>query len=353
MNHRNKSTQRFCNLLKAFVFSMFIVVSAVDKPTAASSLDARSASVIMYHRFGDGRFPTTNITIEQFDAHLKELGDGDYTVMALSQIVARLRSGEALPPRTVALTVDDAYTSVYTVAWPKLKQAGFPFTLFVATDAVDQRVGGYMTWDQIREMKADGVEVGSQTASHLHMAASNQSQNERELAQSNARFEAELGEVPTLFAYPYGETSIEVMSLVERAGFQAAFGQHSGVAHPSVGLFYLPRFAMNENFGGLDRFRLAANALPIPVEAVTPADVLITGSNPPNMGFSVNESVAGLDRMACFSSHEGKARVERLGDTRFEVRVTDPFPVGRTRINCTAPGPDGRWHWFGRQYFVK
>ncbi|MEQ8805163.1 MAG: chitin deacetylase, partial [Rhodospirillales bacterium] len=132
------------------------------------------------------------------------------------------------------------------------------------------------------------------------------------------------------------------------------FGQHSGVAHPSLGYFYLPRFAMNETFGGIGRFRLAINALAMPVTDLTPADQLVTGANnPPAMGFTlVPPAPQGIDRLTCFASHEGRARLERLGEVRVEVRVNQPFPAGRGRINCTVPGPDGRWYWLGRQFFI-
>ncbi|MFQ5763801.1 MAG: chitin deacetylase, partial [Rhodospirillales bacterium] len=156
---------------------------------------------------------------------------------------------------------------------------------------------------------------------------------------------------PTLFAYPYGESSLVVQRLVEGAGFVAAFGQHSGAIGSGGNRFDLPRFAMNETYGGEARFRLAVNALPLPVTDVTPADPLITGNNPPAMGFTITRALKGLDRLACFSSHAGRARLERLGQRRIEVRVDEAFPKGRTRVNCTLPADGGRWHWFGRQFY--
>ncbi len=94
-----------------------------------------------------------------------------------------------------------------------------------------------------------------------------------------------------------------------------------------------------------------ASTLPLPVTDVTPADPLIDDTNPPAIGFTVDQSVEGLDRLNCFISPE-KARVERLGDTRIEIRVEQPFPAGRTRLNCTMPAGNGRWHWYGRQFVV-
>lgn len=315
---------------------------------------ADHAVIIMYHRFNEQEYPSTNIRLDQFDEHLAELTSGKYTVMSLPDIVAALKTGKALPDRTVGITIDDAYASVYDHAWPRLKKAGLPFTLFVATDPVDRKLGGIMTWDQIRELQAGGVTIGHHTVSHSHMAASNDDRNLREFTQASDRFQAELGNVPKIFAYPYGEATRDLEATAKAQGFDAAFGQHSGVVHPSLGFYYLPRFAMNENFGGIGRFRLAVNSLAMAATDLTPADHLVTGaSNPPAMGFTLIEpKPKGLDRLACFASHEGRAMLESLGNVRFEIRVKNPFPAGRARINCTLPGPDGRWYWLGRQFFV-
>src|SRR3546814_19795417 len=78
----------------------------------------------MYHRFGEHKAAATNITLQQFAAHIAELTSGRYSVLPLPDIVAALREGRPLPDRTVAITIDDAYRSVYREAWPMLKAAG-------------------------------------------------------------------------------------------------------------------------------------------------------------------------------------------------------------------------------------
>ncbi len=305
----------------------------------------------MYHRFGESDYPSTNVTMDQFRAHIAELQSGGYNVMALDALVEAVRNKVALPPRSVALSVDDAYESVYTEAWPLLKEAGFPLAIFVATDPVERGLSRYMSWDQLRQLRDEGVVIGSQTKTHPHMADLSADAVNAELETSNAMFREKVGAVPTLFAYPYGEASLDTMRLVEGAGFVAAFGQHSGAIGSDGELFYLPRFAMNEAFGSLDRFKLAANALPVSVADMTPGDPVIGSRNPPNIGFTVTWPTRGLDRFNCFASHTGAATVERLGK-RIEVRVEEPMPRGRTRLNCTMPAGDGKWYWFGRQFYV-
>ena len=313
-------------------------------------LAADGAVVFMYHRFGENDVPTTNIRMEPFDAHLLELKSGGYNVLPLPEIIARLKKGAALPDRTVALTIDDAYRSVYEKAWPRLRAAKLPFTIFVATDPIDRSHRSYMTWDQLRELKAAGVTIGNQSRSHPHLVSLGLNQVRRELRSANARLAKELGAPADLLAYPFGEYSQAVQKVAAAVGFTAAFGQHSGVIHAGAPMFGLPRFTLNETYGGIDRFRLAANALPLPVTDVLPSDPVLQ-VNPPAFGFTVRPGLTSLAQLACFASGQGRTKLQRLGN-RIEVRVTEPFPPGRSRINCTMPGPDQRWRWFGMQFFV-
>lgn len=321
-------------------------VSAFTVPATA----ANGAVIFMYHRFGENDWPTTSIRLEQFDAHLQEIARGGYTVLPIPEIIDALQNGRDLPERTIGLSVDDAYRSVYDKAWPLLRAAKLPFTLFVATDAIDSGSNNYMTWAQIRELSKNGVTIGNQTKSHPHLVELSLEQVGRELRASNARLADEIGAPAALLAYPFGEYSLEIQKIAAELGFTAAFGQQSGVMHPGAPMFGLPRFTMNETYGGIDRFRLAANALPLPVTDVLPADPVLQ-TNPPAFGFTVQPGLGGLSQLACFASGQGRTKLQHL-DNRVEVRVLEPFPPGRSRINCTMPGPDRRWRWFGAQFYV-
>lgn len=334
----------------ARITGVLVLTAVMSALPSATALAADSAVVLMYHRFGEADYPSTNVTIDQFEAHLGELTRGGYTVLPLPEIVNAIRDGRALPDRSVAITIDDAYQSVYTEAWPRLRRLGFPFTLFVATAPIDRGFERYMSWDQIRELKAAGVTIGSQTASHLHMAASAPDRNRSDLEHASDRFTTELGATPEYFAYPFGEASAEVQQVVREFGFRAAFGQHSGVTHATADPYYLPRFPLNEAFGDLSRFQLVASTLPLPVSDLTPIDPTLA-TNPPSFGFTLASDIPNAGALACFASDQGQTRLERLGP-RIEVRLDEPFAAGRARINCTVPAGDGRWRWFGMQYYV-
>ncbi|MBM3573546.1 MAG: chitin deacetylase [Alphaproteobacteria bacterium] len=313
---------------------------------------AESAVIFMYQRIGEDAFPANSIPLDQFEAHLQELRSGGYKVLPVPHIIAALRESRPLPDRAIGITIDGAYHSVYAAAFPRLRRAGLPFTVFVATDSLDRTVANIMTWDQLREMQRAGVTVGGMTASHPHMVDLDATENRAELARARARFEVELGRTPEVFAYPYGEHGSAVRDLVAQAGFSAAFGQHSGVTHRRSDFFTLPRFTLTETYASIERFRLAANALPLPAQHITPADPVLR-ENPPAIGFSVDPDLGDLGQISCFVSQQGRTLIERLGNDRIEVRLNEPLPIGRSRMNCTMPGPDSRWRWLGIQFYVR
>jgi len=344
---RNRSGRHSAMVFLLAALSMVVPI--------AESHAGESAVVLMYHRFGDDRYPSTNIGLEQFEAHIAELKSGPYTVLPVPEILRRQKAGEDLPDRTVGITIDDAYTSVYTEAWPRLRAAGLPFTLFVSTDPVDRAYDGIMSWDQVRELADGGVTIGGHTGSHLHMPANTTAKAKEEIERSNARYLDKLGTTPTLFAYPYGESGSAIARVIADAGYIAAFGQHSGAFTVGDDLFDLPRFPLNEKFGDMGRFKTAVNSLAIPTTDITPEDTVVGDINPPAMGFTLRKPMKRASEISCFLSHEGKAAIENLGDIRFEIRVETPFSEGRTRLNCTMPGwgeDAGRWYWFGRQFYL-
>ena len=319
---------------------------------AAPALSADSAVILTYYRFGEEAQAATNIKLAEFDAHLKELTSGRYHVLPLPEILSAIREKRSLPDRAVAITLDDGFASAYAHAWPRLRAAKLPFTVFVTTGPIDAKAKGIMSWDQLRELAKAGVTIGAQTRTHLHMIEASDERNREEMAASNKRIADEIGTAPIVFSYPYGEASARTMALAKQAGYRFALGQFSGVANPTMDDFHVPRFGVNESSGDFARFKLILNALPLRVADVSPADPLVTGANPPAFGFTVTGDLARVAAIRCFASSEGRVRIERLGAERIEVRLAKPLAPGRTRLNCTMPGPDGRWHWYGTSFYV-
>ncbi len=334
---------------------LFFICPTISYSQDIKKVDIKNvnyASVIMYHRFGDSRYPSTNIKKEQFLKHINELLKPEYNVIDIELALRAINNIKLIKDKSIVITIDDAYSSVYNYAWPIFKKHNLPFTLFVSTDVIDNKTPGYMSWEEIRILRDNGVTIGSQSKSHPHMYKINKQKIVNELTISNKRFIQEIGSRPKIFAYPYGEYNLEVLEQVKLQGFTAAFGQHSGVAHKSLGLFELPRFAMNEKYGGLERFLLAINALPMPISDLSPKDPMIA-KNPPSYGFTLSRLIQPKNAVRCFANNSIKTETKRLGQNRIEVRLNRPFLKGRGRINCTMAGKNNRWRWLGRQFIIR
>ncbi len=324
-------------------------MAATTAVGSAAAIAADSAVILQYHRFGEDAYPSTSVTLDQFEAHIEHLSSGGYTVLPVPEILAALDAGRPLPERTIGITVDDATRSTFVEAWPRLEEAGFPFTVFVSTDPVDQGHAGIMSWDELRMLVAAGVAIGNHGAAHGRMWQNDDAANRDDLEKARRRIREELGLEPTFFAYPYGEWNGALRTLVAELGFTAAFGQHSGAVGAHSDALNLPRFALNRRYGEFDRFKLIAETLPLGARAVTPADQVLT-ENPPTIGFTIEPPLANRGSLNCFASGGVGTTLDHQEGSRVEVTLDRAFPPGRARLNCTAPAGDGRWHWFGLQF---
>ena len=259
------------------------------------SVFADQANVFTYHRFNDSRYPSTNISIQDFRAHLDLLSQQEFSVLTLGQVVDKLQKGLSLPPRCAVITIDDAYRSFLTDGWPLLKQYGYQATLFVSTDTVGG--GGYLIWQELRLLQDAGIEIGNHSASHAYLLDRLPSENDADwktrvatdLRRSQLTFKNRLDSAPKLFAYPYGEFSPALVSLVKSEGFAAAFGQQSGVVTAGMDFFELPRFPVGGGYASLDQFRNKLFMKRLVVRVISPESTVVQGENPPKLRFYLNQ----------------------------------------------------------------
>ncbi len=320
---------------------------------AAIEADKASAVIFVYQRVGEDSIPQSSIATDTFKEHVKELKTGGYNVMPLGKIVDKLKDGDSLPPKTVAITFEGGYLSTFNNAVPVLEEADLPYTVFFASDMADGTNPSHMTWAQLKSLrKKKGVTLGILPSAYAHLAGMEAAQSSALINKAATRYKENFGEDPEFFAYPYGEYSSALKKQVAGYNFKAAFGQHSGVAYAKSDFNALPRFTMTDAFGDLERFQLTARALPLPVGDVTPEDMLLK-DNPPMIGFTVTQEIPSLGKLSCFLSGAGKADVTRPGGGRVEIRLPEPLDVRRTRVNCTlpddtiVPGEPQSWRWFG------
>jgi peptidoglycan/xylan/chitin deacetylase (PgdA/CDA1 family) len=328
-------------------------------PAPAVAADPH-AVVFMYHRFGEDRYPSTNVRLEQFEAHLQHLADEGYRVWPVERVVRHLAGGEEIPERTVAITVDDAYLSAYTEAFPRLRARGWPFTVFVATGPVDQGLQGFMSWDQMREMQGAGVTFANHGVSHGYLVRRRAGEPETrwrgrmrgEIESAQRRLVAELGTAPLLFAYPYGEYDEALAGIVRELGY-TGFGQHSGAVGVHSDARSLPRFPMAEAYAALPEFTAKARMRALPVAAYAPWNpVLGEDDRRPELVVTLGKGELLKGELTCFVSGQGRTPVRWLDPdrTRFAVRSRDDLPPGRSRYNCTAPDRQRNYYWFSQPW---
>jgi len=326
-------------------------------PAAAASIpaDTSSAVIFVYQRVGEENMPQSSISAEQFKEHIRELKTEGYTVLPLRTIIKALKTGEALPQRAVAITLEGGYKSTLQNAVPALQQAGLPFTLFYASDMADNNQPSHMSWKELKALRKNKLaDLGILPASYAQMAQRTAEENAGLINRAISRYRAEFGENPAFFSYPYGEYSPELRKQLAGYNFEAAFAQQSGVAYAQADFMSLPRFIMTDSFGDLERFTLTANALPLPVSDVIPDSMIVT-ENPPAIGFTVTPDIKDIGKLACFVSGIGKADMVKPGGNRVEIRLDRMLEERRTRVNCTMPddtvipGQPQSWRWFGMQ----
>ena len=310
-----------------------------------------SATVFMYHKFGVSKYPSTSVTINQLEDHIKELTTNNYNIVSLDFIVDTIINDGDLADNTIGISVDDADKSFFEVGWPLFKKNNIPVTLFVTTGTIANNNKSYLNWNQIRKLKEEGVTIGAHSHTHAHMPDISIEDVKKEIELSNKIFLKELGEIPTLFAFPYGETNTDIINLIKEYKFKVAFGQHSGIINETSNMYYLPRFSLNEKYGEIERVKFAASAKGLGVYDFIPINPSIS-ENPPYIGFSLLDERLSIS-LNCFL-FDMNGQVEReiyKFNERIEIRLSRELAKGRSRINCTAKDSNGFWRWFGHQFY--
>jgi peptidoglycan/xylan/chitin deacetylase (PgdA/CDA1 family) len=317
--------------------------------------------ILQYHHFGTDTPRITSVTPAELDAHLEHLARHEFRVLPLEEVVEALEAGRALPERCVSLTVDDAYPSVYTEAWPRLRERGWPLTVFLNTAAVDRGGPGFLSWDQVREMAREGVRFENHSHSHDHLIRRRPGEDEAgwrervrgDIATAGARIAAETGRRPRLLAYPYGEYDTALQALVREMGL-VAFGQQSGPAWSGGDFGALPRFPMAAAYAAMEGFRLKVRTLPLPVRSVEPEEPVIPVDQwRPSLTLRLDPETPGLRRLTCFVNGSPEVDLAWHPEEPGTVTVTprERLAVGRNRTNCTLPAAEpGRFHWYSHNW---
>ncbi|GGI05322.1 polysaccharide deacetylase family protein [Egicoccus halophilus] len=163
--------------------------------------------VLIYHRVGGGTPDERDLALADFEAQVAELAR--HRVVALDTALDELAAGDDSPK--VVLTFDDGFEDVHAVAWPLLREAGLPFTLYVTTAYLDGTMhwpgstsnhpGPALRWRQLEELAASPlVTLGN----HTHTHARPEALTAEEFDTCSALLEARLGVVPQHYCFTWG-----------------------------------------------------------------------------------------------------------------------------------------------------
>jgi peptidoglycan/xylan/chitin deacetylase (PgdA/CDA1 family) len=305
----------------------------------------------MYHRFNESKYPSTNIQMDIFKQQIEIIEDSNYKFNNPSEFEKMFSAPKI--KKEILITIDDAFLSFYQEAWPFLKKNKIPFILFVSTEPVGKK--GYMSWNQIREVESeDFAFIGHHSHTHDYLINETNDQFISDIEKANKIFLKELGYIPNLFSYPFGEYSKFMRNYVSE-NFKFAFGQHSGVIDLNKDKFELPRFPINEKYGELKRFKSIINYFPLEYKEIFPEEKYLSQeNNPPKFQVKFFKEQKNLDNINCYSNEGNKWEKSKTNFSNYTltIKFREPFMPRRGRINCSL-NDNGKWRWFGIQFPIK
>jgi len=222
-----------------------------------SGLAARAAQwggipVLMYHKV-DAHVPSDavgrDLTVEPaaFEAQLRFLRDHKIRTITAAELASDLARG-AEPASVVVLTFDDGYDDAATTALPLLERYGAVGTFFVSSGFIG--TPRHLSWRQIREMRAAGMEVACHGTYHLDLSQLGRSGQLREASGCMQRFARYLGgKPPTTYAYPAGKFDVTTLAIMKELGIRAAFTEIPGAVHDLQRPYELPRRRVRHDDG--------------------------------------------------------------------------------------------------------
>jgi peptidoglycan/xylan/chitin deacetylase (PgdA/CDA1 family) len=306
---------------------------------------------LMYHRFNENKYPSTNVQMDIFKEHIKIIRNLNYNFYDPKNLKKEFHTKKL--EKKILITIDDAFSSFYEFAWPYLKKEKIPFLLFVSTESVGKN--GYMTWEQIKMIDREpNAYIGNHSHSHDYLVDFTKENFINDINTANKIFIKRLGYNPIFFSYPFGEYSKFIKDYIS-LNFEFSFGQHSGVIDINKDRHELPRFPINEKYGDLKRFKFLINLQPLEYKILSPDDRYLTAkNNPPKFYVEFFEKQENLNNINCYSDEGNKWEKSHttLNKNRLYLTFREKFTFRRGRINCSL-NDNGIWRWFGTQFSVE
>ncbi|SET85508.1 polysaccharide deacetylase family protein [Thalassotalea agarivorans] len=339
--------------MKSLLLSLWLI--ALSPATFASV-------ILQYHHVSDSTPASTSISPAQFEKHMQFLKDNDFKVIALSEMVERLKKGEALEDKTVVITFDDAYTDILENGVPILKKYNYPYTIFVNPGIVNRGSKSYLSWQQLKKMGDEGAIIANHGWEHDSMARISDGMEESawtaqyidKLKQAEQKILDETGQTWKYFAYPYGEYVPNMQKALLDEGF-VSLSQQSGAVGLNTDLSSIPRFPASKPYDKLRPLRDKLNSLAFNISLEgEQANTLYKVGETQSVTFTLEVDDFYKSMVACFISGLGKQKINWISDNQFRIDFSAPLPPGRQRCNCTAPSisKPGRYYWYSKPWFI-
>ena len=343
--------------LAASTIKLFIIILLFSSNSKAQETnikyysDDKGILSLMYHRFDENKYPSTNIQMNIFKKQMEIIKNLKYNFYDPKNLVKNFYTIKT--EKKILITIDDAFSSFYEIAWPYLNKNKIPFILFVSTASVGKN--GYMTWDQIKEIeKVSTAYIGNHSHKHDYLVDLKNNKFIDDIDTASSIFKKELGYNPIYFSYPFGEYSTLIKKYISN-NFKFSFGQHSGVIDINKDPHELPRFPINEKYGDLERFKFLINLNPLQYKFLHPEEkYLLNKDNPPQFLVEFFNEQENINNINCFSDEGGKweKSIINFNKNILKINFREKFSFRRGRINCSL-NDGGIWRWFGVQFSVK
>jgi len=335
---------------------LILLILLINLP--AGAMAAEHGVIVQYHHVDTGTPPSTTISPDDFRRHLQYLHDNGFHVMALDDMLAALRNREQIPDRSIAITFDDGYLSIYENAFPLLVEFGFPFTLFVSTQPIDDNQPGFMDWDQINEMVASGALIANHMVDHPYMlepiageSDADRIQRLREnLLAAEQRIAANTGQSHRILAYPYGEYDPAIRRMLEEEGFLGV-AQNSGAVGFHSDFLAIPRYPLAGVYARLETARDKFASLAFRVGGRNPENP-VTNSDSPAVQLEFLPGDYRFEQISCFADGN-PINTTWLNQEQglLSLQPEQAFTARRWRYICTAPQPgSNRYFWYSVQW---
>jgi len=185
------------------------------------------AHLFVYHRFGDAKHASTNVSLEVLKEQFDYFKNNNYEVVSLNTLNKALKNKKHIPDNWVVFCIDDSYKSFYQNGLALFKEYNYPFTLFVYIEATDKGYGDFMTWEQIKDTQNYG-EIGLHSYAHKHMVSLSPKEIRIDTDKALNSFTQHLGYKPKYYAYPYGEFDEALKKELTPYGFDLILNQNVG-----------------------------------------------------------------------------------------------------------------------------